>query len=369
VKLKEVEEENLKLLKDKEREKSRSKYFQEPSQNLLKYINYITKLVSSMPHSNSIRNYFEERFPRNVDICEQLISGQFQPVLLSAFKYITDLLVNLSPGSQGRESLQSPKQNANNYGHFGHQNDSRKASAPFQREFSDESFSHRQPSQEDRDYSPDNRYENSPIATSSLRIHKVPNDQNSPHRKKGSQGFEQFKSAFQKIAHEESFSCHQSPQSQKQITKQYSSLAEANNSSHDSHGVYIEKERRRITKDNTPTNEAYQFPTSIDDMNTHSSYYKQRGNENRIKRGGEESPERHMSIQGRHRDEEDDYEEEEEPRDLRVKKVTKSSKVTDDRRGSRRDVNDRSNRQITGESPSRKGKIVNQYGKIFSVTR
>lgn len=64
--------------------------------SIVKYGKYIRKLVDSVDRNHFTFCCFEERFSKNADFFGALQSGDSVGLLLKAFKYITDLLININ---------------------------------------------------------------------------------------------------------------------------------------------------------------------------------------------------------------------------------------------------------------------------------
>jgi len=325
--LEELEQENIMLRQ--ENQKTHGKENQEPTQNLLRYVAYAAKIASSLPPTNFARSCYEERFPKEIDTVDQLISGEFEPALLRSYKYITDLLLNISSLPLDEPSMNqitpTPTQNTNQsyYMQGTHQTfatrdtvntnsnvltknshvcekqpEAKKSSQRVNnREPSVDYISEkRQPSQEAVDNSfQENGLESSERAFSSLRNNQRVQDGYNSHKGNKKSDFEQFKTALQKIVNPREEHALKSGKSQKGHARHYSTIGgSSNRPGVDSYRL----EQGRNHHSNMKKESSYRDAKSIGlssylDDDFSQSGYRLRGNESRGVKMDESSERQH----------------------------------------------------------------------------
>ena len=185
--MQELEEENKALLQHK-KQANLKKSSQNRDQSLSTYFNYISKLISSVSKSNFARNCYEERFA-SLNVIELLEQSQFEVVLLKAFKYITDLLININ--SVSIEEANSKPSKSTMYSSHVHSENHSFHQIP--REVHEDSLIKRQAYQ-------DNREENSPGSTEVTPMINNREEEYTVHkRSRRPSESEQYKHALHKI--------------------------------------------------------------------------------------------------------------------------------------------------------------------------
>jgi len=309
--LEELEQENIMLRT--ENQKNHEKENQEPTQNLLRYVAYVSKIASSLPSTNFARSCYEERFPKEIDTVDQLISGEFEPVLLRSYKYITDLLLNISSLPLDEPSMNpitpTPTHHTNQSYHmyqtfntrdtvntnsnvmtknshvYEKQPEGKKSSQRVNnREPSVDYISEkRQPSPEAVDNSfQENGLESSERAFSSLRNNQRVQDGYNSHKGNKKNDFEQFKTALQKIVNPREEYALKSSKSQKGHARHYSTIGGTSNRPGDSYRLEQGRNHHSHIKKESSYRDAKSIGLSsyLDDDFSQSGY-RLRGNESR----------------------------------------------------------------------------------------
>jgi hypothetical protein len=75
---------------------------------LLRYINYIMHIIENLDNSHFARSCFEERFLNKKSVYNLAEGHNYNMLALKAFKFITDLLINLSNSSPKAKHHISP---------------------------------------------------------------------------------------------------------------------------------------------------------------------------------------------------------------------------------------------------------------------
>ena len=268
--MQELEEENKALLQHK-KQSNIKKSSQNRDQSLPTYFNYISKLISSISKSSFARNCFEERFA-SLNVIELIEHSQFEPVLLKAFKYITDLLININSIFTEEDNPKPIKSITYSNHVYSENHPSHGSRHQIPREVDEDSPIKRKPYQESHgDISP------SSTEVTPMIKHGRSREEYTVHKnsRRPSES-EQYKHALHKIV-----APFEEPQIHKKSTKHhsrnYSSIIGSGTRVHDSYIVEDERMMNNVRKEPPHGDSKQQGPSYLEVSDDYSPHSKRRG--------------------------------------------------------------------------------------------